>query len=72
MAAAPQKKALEVIKTKVMDVDERYKNYRHDLMGTLHDILALERDPPYNIKQRIFRRVSVLGERLVKKEGNLE
>ena len=72
MAAAPQNQALEVIKDKVMQVDERYDGYRRDLTGALHDILALENDRPYNIAQQISRRIAALGERLVQKEGGVE
>jgi len=72
MAAAPQKQALEVIKTRVMNVDERYEGYRRDLIATLHDILAYESDRPHNIAQKISRRVSALGETLIQKKGNIE
>ena len=72
MAAAPQKKALDVIKTRVMNIDERYDGYRRDLIATLHDIMALESDRPHNIAQQISRRVSALGESLIQKEGNVE
>lgn len=72
MAAAPQSQALEVIKDKVMLLDERYDGYRRDLTAALHDILALESDRPHNIAQQISRRIAVLGEKLVQKEGDVE
>ena len=72
MAAAPQNQALDVIKAKVMQIDERYEGYQRDLIATLHDILALESDRPHNISQQISRRVSALGENLTQKEGNVE
>lgn len=72
MAAAPQNQALEVIKDKVMQVDERYDGYRSDLTAALHDILALESDRPHNIAQQISRRIAALGERLVQQGGNVE
>lgn len=72
MAAAPQNQALDVIKAKVLQVDERYEGYRIDLIATLHDIMALESDRPHNIAQQISRRVSALGESLIQKEGNVE
>ena len=72
MAAAPQNQALEVIKDKVMLVDERYEGYRRDLAAALHDILALESDRPHNIAQQISRRIAALGESLVQKEGSIE
>ncbi|MCU7860978.1 MAG: hypothetical protein KZQ86_14365 [Candidatus Thiodiazotropha sp. (ex Lucinoma kastoroae)] len=72
MATAPQNKVLEVIKSKVMDVDERYEGYQTDLTEALHDILALESDRPHNIAQQVSRRVTAIGERLVQKEGDLE
>ncbi len=34
MAVAPQTQALEVIKTKIMQVDERYDGYRDDLAAS--------------------------------------
>ena len=72
MATAPQKKVLEVIKNKMMKVDERYEGYRADLMEALYDTLALESDPPFNIAQRVSRRITALGELLVKKKGKIE
>ena len=72
MAAAPQNQALEVIKAKVMQINERYEGYLRDLIETLHDILALESDRPHNISQQISRRVSALGEKLIQNEGNVE
>ena len=72
MAAAPQSQALEVIKDKVMLLDERYDGYRRDLTAALHDILALESDRPHNIAQQISRRIAALGEKLVQKEGDVE
>ena len=72
MATAPQKKVLEVIKNKIMDVDERYTDYHTDIMKTLYEILALENDPPYNIAQEVSRQIKVLGELLVKKDGNIK
>ena len=70
MAAAPQNQALEVIKTKIMQVDERYHGYRHDLTRALYDIVTLENDRPFNIAQQINRRFVALGERFVQKGGN--
>lgn len=70
MAAAPQNQALEVIKTKIMQVEERYAGYRDDLTGALYDIVTLENDRPYNIAQQINRRFVALGERLAQKGGN--
>lgn len=72
MAAAPQKQALEVVKEKVMQIDERYDGYRMDLIATLNDILTLERDRPQAIAQQVSRCVTALGENLVKNEGNVE
>lgn len=72
MATAPQNKVLEVIKSKVMNVDERYEGYQTDLTEALYDILALESDRPHNIAQQVSRRVTAIGERLVQKEGDLE
>ena len=69
MAAAPQNQALEVIKNKIMQVDERYDGYRHDLTGALYDIVALETDRPFNIVQQINRRFVALGEILAQKGG---
>jgi hypothetical protein len=42
MPAAPQRQALEVVKQKVMEIDERYEGYRAELVAALHDILSLE------------------------------
>ncbi len=72
MATAAQNKALEVLKDKVMNTDERYDGYHDDLTGTLYDILALENERTYNISQQVSRLVAALGELLVQKEGNLE
>lgn len=72
MAAAPQKQALEVVKQKVMEVDERYDGYRAELVATLHDIFSLERNRPHNIRQQVSRRVTALGEMLVAKKGRTE
>ena len=72
MATAPQNKVLEVIKNKMMSVDDRYEGYQTDLTETLYGILTLESDRPHNIAQQVSRRVTALGERLVQKEGNLE
>ena len=72
MAAAPQLQALEVIKDKVLQVDERYDGYRRDLIETLHDVLALENDRPHNIAQQISRRITALGERIVQEGGSIE
>ena len=72
MAAAPQNQALEVIKAKVMQIDERYEGYQSDLIATLYDILAFESDRPHNISQQISRRVSALGEKLIQNEGNVK
>ena len=72
MAAAPQNQALEVIKAKVMKIDERYEGYQSDLIATLYDILAFESDRPHNISQQISRRVSALGEKLIQNEGNVK
>ena len=72
MAAAPQNQALEVIKAKVMQIEERYGGYRRDLIATLHDILALESDRPHNIAQQVSRRVAALGESLIQNEGKAE
>ena len=69
MAAAPQNQAMEVIKSKIMQVDERYDGYRHDLAGALYDIVTLENDRPFNIAQQVNRRFVALGERLVQKGG---
>ena len=70
MAAAPQNQALQVIKNKVLQVNERYVGYQSDLTATLHDILALESNHPHNIAQQISRRIAALGERLVQKESS--
>ena len=72
MAAAPQNQALDVIKEKVLQVDERYDGYRRELTAALYDIVALVRDHPHNIAQQISRRIAALGERLVQEEGNAE
>ena len=72
MAAAPQNQALNVIKARVLQVEERYEGYRCDLIATLHDILALESDRPHGIAQQISRRVSALGENLIQNEGEAE
>ncbi|QDV48458.1 hypothetical protein [Gimesia fumaroli] len=72
MATAPQKMVLEVIKNKVMEIDERYEGYHTELTRALYDILALESDRPHNIALQVSRRVTALGEYLVQKEGNLE
>lgn len=72
MASAPQNKVLEVIKKKVININERYDGYQTDLTEALYDILALESDRPHNIAQQISRRVTALGEHLVKNEGEME
>lgn len=72
MKSAPQKKVLEVIRNKVMSVDDRYEGYRTDLTAALYDILALENDRPHNITQQVSRCVSALGERLIQKKGKSE
>jgi len=72
MSAAPQRQALEVVKQKVMEIDERYDGYRTELIATLHDILAFERNKPHNVKQQVSRRIAALGEFLVQQKGNLE
>lgn len=72
MAAAPQSKALEVIKEKILAVDSRYDGYNADLTETLHDILHLENDRPHNIAQQISRRVTALAEILVQQKGDVE
>lgn len=72
MSSAPQKQALEVVKEKVMEVDERYAGYRTALVATLHDIFALERNRPHNIKQQVSRRIAALGELLVSEKGSIE
>lgn len=72
MSAAPQKQALEVVRQKVMEIDERYDHYRRDLIATLHDILAFERNRPHNVKQQVSRRIAALGELLIKNKGNIE
>ena len=72
MSAAPQIQALAVIRTKVMLVEERYDGYQRDLTATLHDLLLLESDRPFNIAQQISRRITALGERLVQKGGDTE
>ena len=72
MSTAPQNQALEVVKAKVMEVEERYDGYQRDLAATLHAILSLENDRPYNISQQISRQIAALGEHLVKKGGGTE
>ena len=72
MAAAPQNQALDVIKERVMQIEERYEGYRRDLIATLYEILTLESDRPYNIAQQISRRISALGESLIQNEGESE
>ena len=72
MPAAPQRQALEVVKQKVMEIDERYDGYRMELIATLHDVLALERNKPHNVKQQVSRRVEALGELLVQNKGSVE
>jgi hypothetical protein len=72
MPAAPQRQALEVVKQKVMEIDERYEGYRAELVAALHDILSLERNRPHNIKQQVSRRITALGEILVAKKGRTE
>ena len=72
MSAAPQRQALEVVKEKVTEIDERYDGYRIALIKTLHDIFALERNKPYNIKQTVSRRVAALGELLISEKGSIE
>ena len=72
MATAPQRKVLEVIKSEVMEVEERYEGYRTVLMEALYDILALESDPPFKIAQQVSRRITALGELLAEKEGNIK
>ena len=69
MTAASQSQALEVIKEKVSQVDERYDGYRRELTAALYEILALERDRPYTIAQQISRQIAALGERLVPGRG---
>jgi hypothetical protein len=72
MAAAPQNKALEVIKSKVLNIQERYEGYHTDLTEALYNILELERDRPHNVAQQVSRRITALSETLIKKEGSIE
>ena len=67
MVAVPQNQALDVIKTKINKVDERYRGYRNDLTAALYDVLTLESDKPYNVAQQIGRRLVALGERVAQK-----
>ena len=72
MAAAPQIQALEVVKDKILQVDDRYDEYHRDLTEALHDIMALVNDHPHNIAQQMSRRIAALGELLVKNEGSIQ
>ena len=72
MATTAQKKTLEVLKYEVLSTENRFTGYHDELMKTLHNIWVLENDRPYNIAQLVSREVTVLGERLVQEEGNLE
>ncbi len=72
MATTAQKKALEVLKYKVLSTENRFTGYHDELMKTLYNIWCLENERPHNITQCVSRQVTALGERLVQEKGNLE
>ena len=69
MFVAPQNQALEVIKSKLMAVEERHEGYRQNLTAALYEILSLERDRPHDIAKKISRRVAAVSEILQERKG---
>jgi hypothetical protein len=70
-----QRKIVEIIASKVKDIDERCPDYREELLLTLSDIIDLERRhqvAPTNIQQLIADKCSALGSLLAKNKGTNE
>ncbi len=72
MTITPQRQAAEVIRTKILLVDERYDGYTHGLASILDDIFQLEKDQPHNVAKQISQRVTILGKRLAERKENIE
>ena len=65
---APQRQIIEAIRDKVNNVDERFDNYRTELLSVIDDLLTLEQQRPHNIAQQVQREISALGESLAQKQ----
>ena len=65
---APQRQVIEAIRQKVDKVDERFHDYRQELLAVLDEILRLEQQRPHNVAQQINRRITALGELLARKQ----
>jgi len=70
--SAPQNQTLEVLKEKVLAIEERYPGYQRDLTQALFEVLNLESDRPNNVVQQISRRFAALGELLYQKQETEE
>ena len=65
---APQRQVIEAIRDKVNNVDERFDNYRTELLRVIGEILRLEQQRPHNVAQQVQREISALGESLAQKQ----
>ena len=63
---APQRQVIEAIREKVGNVEERFEDYREELLAALDEILRLEQQRPHNVAQQIQRRITSLGELLAR------
>ena len=50
---APQRQVIEAIREKVGNVEERFEDYREELLAALDEILRLEQQRPHNVAQQI-------------------
>ena len=65
---APQRQVIEAIRDKVNGVDERFDNYRTELLRVIGELLRFEQQRPHNVVQQVQREISALGALLAQKQ----
>jgi hypothetical protein len=60
--AVPQQLVIERIRARCEELDERYTDYRKDLVGYLADVLSIERAAPHNVVQQVESQLEAFGD----------
>jgi hypothetical protein len=69
----PQQLVIDTIRAHCERVEERYPDYRKELVGYLADIIGIERASPRNVVQQITAQLEAFGElyhRKLSQEGS--
>jgi len=60
--SVPQQRVIDTIREQCELLDDRYPGYVKDLIGYLAEVLAIERESPYNVKQQVEAQLEAFGD----------